>query len=466
MSKEKKLIKNTLIFAIGNFSTKFLTFLLLPFYTYYLTTSDYGFVDLVSTTISFFIPIISFQIMDGCYRYLIVTEDEEERSKVISNSFIIVLKNILFANLVYIILNMFIDLKYSFLILIQFNAAILSAFVQQSIRGLKKNYVYSIAGIISTLCMLSSNIILIAVLGLRAEGLMISTTIAYIITFIYIIVSTKFLRYIKFRYNDKALSKELISYSVPLIPNYVNWWIMNVSDRIIINLFIGISGNGIYAIANKFPQIIQMMCNMFNMAWQESAILEYDKEERDTFYSQIFNNYAKILLSSMILMLSITRILFNIGINEKFADAYIYIPFLYFGVVFSTFASFYGTGYQSSKNTKGAFRSSILGSIMNILVNILLVQYIGLMAASISTMMAFLTMWIYRIFDTRKYFNIKVEWKKFIALMLLTIVYIIIYYVNDNIIISSVSILGAIVTWCLFNKEIILQILNKAIKRR
>ena len=63
MSKEGTLVKNTIIYAIGNFGSKILSFLLLPFYTYYLSTNDYGYFDLITTTISLLTPIITFQKM-------------------------------------------------------------------------------------------------------------------------------------------------------------------------------------------------------------------------------------------------------------------------------------------------------------------------------------------------------------------------------------------------------------------
>lgn len=466
MSKEKRLIKNTIIFTIGNFSTKMLSFLLLPFYTYYLSTADYGFVDLVSTTISFFIPIITFQLMDGCYRYLITQEKEEEKKKVISSAVYIVLRNLLIANILFVILNIFIKLNYSVLIFLQFNLAIMASFLQQAIRGLKKNHIYTMAGIISTFCMLLSNIFLIVVVGLKAEGLIISTIVSYVVIAFYITIATKFYRYIDLRKKDVSLMKELKKYSIPLIPNYLNWWIMNVSDRLVINLFLGMSSNGIYAIANKFPQAFQMLTKMFNMAWQESAITEYDSKERDAFYSSIFNNYSTILLTSLIVMLSMGRILFKVGINEKFSEAYYYVPFLFYGVIFSTFSSFYGTGYQSSKNTKGAFSSSVLGSILNILINIILIPYIGLYAASVSTMLSFALMWIYRIFDTRKYIKIKIKWNKFIILFAISILYVVIYYIKISFIEQIISIVIAGGIFIIGNKNIFTTVLRKILRKR
>lgn len=55
-SKYKKLVKNSVVFFIGNLGSKVITFLIVPFYTYYLTTAEYGTADLVTTTVNLLVP--------------------------------------------------------------------------------------------------------------------------------------------------------------------------------------------------------------------------------------------------------------------------------------------------------------------------------------------------------------------------------------------------------------------------
>ena len=66
--------------------------------------------------------------------------------------------------------------------------------------------------------------------------------------------------------------KQLVAYSYPLIPNNICWWIINVSDRTLINIFLGAAANGIYAIACKIPNFCASVFNVFNISWQEAAI--------------------------------------------------------------------------------------------------------------------------------------------------------------------------------------------------
>ena len=81
MSRGKSLIKNTMIITIGKISTQLITFLLLPVYTALLTTEEYGIVDLLNTLVSLCIPVVTFQIEQALFRYLIDNRNNENEKK-------------------------------------------------------------------------------------------------------------------------------------------------------------------------------------------------------------------------------------------------------------------------------------------------------------------------------------------------------------------------------------------------
>ena len=76
MNREKQLVKNTVIITIGKICTQMISFFLLPLYTSILTTEEYGVVDLLNTLVSLFIPIVTFQIEQAVFRYLINTRND------------------------------------------------------------------------------------------------------------------------------------------------------------------------------------------------------------------------------------------------------------------------------------------------------------------------------------------------------------------------------------------------------
>ncbi|UZW14977.1 oligosaccharide flippase family protein [Clostridium pasteurianum] len=456
MNKEKTLIKNTIIYAIGNFGSKILSFLLVPLYTYYLSTNDYGYFDLITTTIMLLIPIITFQIYDGLYRYLLDSKSNKELSNIISNSFFITIRNLLIFNTIYIIFIQFKMFKYEYLILLQINFNIISNLFAQIARGLKKNIQYSISGILSTFITLSSNVLFIVVINLRVGSLITANILASISIIIYLEYNLKIHKYIKIKLRNKIIKKQLIIYSVPLIPNVISWWLMKVSDRYFLTFYKGMEANGIYAVSNKFPSILIMLNSIFYLAWQESAIIEYKSKDKNQFYTKMFNVLMNIQFCSVIILISFTKFIMKFMVNGDFVSAWIYVPFLYMGTIFNSFSSFYGTGYLSSKDTMGAFYTSIIGGIVNVIINITLIPIIGIQAASFATMISFLVMWIVRLWQTKKYFRIDIKVKNLIILSIISIVFIVFYY-NKNYILNIIMMVLSIIIFIVFNKNLIIK---------
>jgi len=454
MKREVKVIKNTLIYAVGNFASKFLGFLLLPLYTGYLSVEDFGYYDLILITVSLFLPIVTLQIFDGLYRYLLGASNEIEKNTVISNSFFIVIRNLIVFNILYFIIIVWIDLKYEILILLYLNLLILSQMFTETARGLKENVVYSIAGFIGTCISLFFSIVTVAFLNMKIEGLLISLIFSSIGAILFIEFKLKITKRININVKEKSMSKDLLQYSIPLIPNVINWWVMNVSDRYLLNYFIDLNANGIYAVANKFPSILMIVNTIFYMAWQESAITEHNSEDRDKYYTKMFNTYLKLQWCAVLILLAITKPLMEIVVKSNFEEAWLYVPFLYFAVIFSSFSSFYGIGFQSSKETKGAFTSSVIGSAINLILSIILLPLIGIQGATLSTLVAFLAMWVIRIYQTKKYFIIKIEGTTFVFLMLISILFLYLYYINTFLTTVILLVLSLVITY-LLNKGLI-----------
>lgn len=455
MSKEGTLVKNTIIYAIGNFGSKMLSFLLVPFYTYYLSTNDYGYFDLITTTVILLTPIITFQIYDGLYRFLLDSKSDDEASKIISNSFFVVIRNLIVFAIGYIILVQFKSFRYQYIILIQIILGILAAFHTQIARGLRKNIQYSISGILATIVILISNIFFITVMNLGVGSLITSNALSSIAVILYLEFRLKIHKYLKIRLNDKVIKKELVLFSIPLIPNLISWWFMNVSDRYFLALYKGIESNGIYAISNKFPAILVILNTIFSLAWQESAISEYDSKDKNEFYTKMFNVLMSIQFTLVILLVSFTKLIMKFMVNNTFSEAWIYVPFLYVSTIFSSFSSFYGTGYLSSKDTIGAFYTSVVGGVINIVGNIILIPFIGIQGAALSTMISFLLMWLMRLKQTRKYFKVNIDLKKLILLSAFLGLFILVYYNNSSKVLEILMMILSITIFFAFNRSLI-----------
>ena len=461
MSREKKLFKNTMIYALGNFSSKGLVFLMLPLYTSFLTPKEFGSYDLIVTIVTLLVPVISFQIQEGSYRYILDEKDYQKKYQVVSSAIQIIVRNLIVSNILYLLCISFFNINYSLLIMLYYNVYIFSEIYLQVARGFQQNLDYAIAGIINTVVNLISTLVLTVGFHLKIEGLLISVIIGFITSLVYLEIKIKVLKNIKLFNKNTEISSKLVRYSLPLIPNILNWWIINVSDRLLLAHFIGVEANGIYAIANKFPSILIIMNSIFYLAWQESAITEYRSKDKNEFYSQMFNGFMKFQVSCLLVLLAFSPIFIHLFVDSQFKEAYKYMPFLYIGAVFSSFSSFYGTGFQSAKETKGAFYSSVAGSLLNIILNLLLIPYIGIQGAAVSTMVAFLVMWVMRIYQTKKYFSIKLDVKHLLVLVAITAIFTMIYFNIKGLLPQVIFIFASLSIALFYNKKLCYKLLKR-----
>ena len=133
---------------------------------------------------------------------------------------------------------------------------------------------------------------------------------------------------IKFSVHDRKLLKEMMKYSIPLIPSEIGHWVISVSDRLIITFFLGSSFNGLYAISAKFPTLIVSIYNLFNMSWQETVSLHIKDADINDYISKTFSNVLNLFSSAVALLCALLPFIYEIIIGEDFLDSYKYILIL------------------------------------------------------------------------------------------------------------------------------------------
>ena len=334
-SRYKKLINNSFIFAIGDLGSKGITLLLVPFYTFFLSQSEYGLIDIIQVTINLLIPLLSLSVYEAVLRYVM---DNRDISGVFTNGFFITVVSsliILFTTLLlFLFSNQTLIIYSSVLIIIQ----LFHNLILQFIRALGKIKIFAISGIITAICLGVFNILLIGILKLGIIGYLFAGTMSILVSTLYMNSKVNIIQYINPSKIRKDVIKKQVNYSLPLMPNSIMWWVINASSRYFILIFAGTVFNGLFAVASKIPGIFSIFNSIFFKAWQLSAIEEYNSDEKGKFYSTIFNYYQQFLFLANALALIFIKPIFLIASDEKFYNAWIYVPFL---LVASLFSSFY-----------------------------------------------------------------------------------------------------------------------------
>ena len=434
MSRSKELVKNTAILTIGKMCTQFVSFLLLPLYTALLSTEEYGIVDLFTTYISLILPLVCWQLDQGIFRFMIDFREDKRKTKVLFSSIASVnIIQVLIVGLVYLCVQSFISSEYKLYLLIGVVLNFFSGLLMQFARGLGDMLTYSVSSFLAAASTVVLNVIFVALLEFGAHGMFIATMCGIAINCIYLFIKEKAWKYYSLKLVDFSLIKDVCSYSLPLVPNQISGWILSASDRTIIARFLSVAENGVYSVANKFSNLVGTFYGFFNLAWVETISVHYKDDDRDEFIGSMMETVANLFVSVCVGIISIMPFVFPIMVNEQYRESYYQIPILMVAVIFQILVGLYSAIYIALKKSSIIARTTIAGAIINIIVDLALIKFIGLYAASISTLVAYASTALYRRIDIKKYIQIKVNILNMLINISIIAFVIIAYYINNSV---------------------------------
>lgn len=460
-SKYTKLVKNTALFAIGNFSTKILTFLIVPLYTYVLTTEEYGRIDLFTTTISFLIPIVTLQVQEAMIRYLLGKEIDDHTA--VSNCWATYLCGAILSIAIFPLYKIYFKttfLALFFTLLLLCNS--FNSIFTHYLRAIGKNIAYTIKGIVDTTVLLSLNVVFLVVLKLGMMGYLYSMLASQTVGVFYLLIIGQLWNKLNFRSLEKDWLKKMLLFSIPLIPNSLMWWVMSAGDKYIINYFLGDSANGIYSLSLKIPTIITLFYSIFFQAWQMSAIEENNAEGRRQFYETVYKLTNALLAGMIACIIVCIKPLYVLIMSERFAPAWSFVPILALGTAFNCQSSFFGVVYTTSEKTRKAFVTTALGAIMNVFFNFLFIRPLGLQGVAIGTCLGYVVVSLIRARDCQKEIHMSFDIARTaVAIVLLTVQSVVtILFGNVEIAIAGVVSICAIIV--LYRTEVE-EIVSKAV---
>lgn len=429
MGKYSRLGKNTLLVFIGNAGSKLIGLLMLPFYTHWLSVEDYGTTDIITVYVTFLMGIITCSISEAIFIFPKGQELTKQKKYFSSGIFFLSISFSITA-LIFSFLNA-ISIRYNihnsffeniWLIYGMLISMILQQFIQQFTRSIDKMLIYSITGIILTGFTALLAFLFIPLWGVN--GYVLSIIAANMIAAFYSIFFSKGYQYFSIQTISIVSCKEMLKYSIPLIPNGIMWWLVNAFNRPLMETYLGMHAIGIFAVSNKFPGILSMIFTVFISSWQISVLEEFGKKDYELFFNRIFRI---VMVGLIFIFLGITlssKLLVSIFATEEYTEAWKYIPMLTLGAMFSCISGFIGSNFSATRESKYFFYSSVWGAAASILLNFLLIPILDIWGVSLSILLSFAVMAITRIWYGWKYVHITDLWKYFcmIGMSLLLII--------------------------------------------
>jgi O-antigen/teichoic acid export membrane protein len=415
-NKYKSLAQNTVLFGIGTFGSKILSFLLIRFYTDLLDPEEMSTVGIVMQTVFLLIPLASFCVEEAILKFVIGKRDYEVRSQAFTNGFItIFLGNIAFLIVVAPFLNFVADLKGR--ILLSALCIFMSGYRsinQMFLRATNRIKLFTYDGIQTTFILFMCNIVFMAVFRWGATGYILSNAIADFISGTFMLLVSKSYTYVNFKSVNAKLLRKMLMFSGPLIPTVILWWLVTFSDTYMIRYIAGAEANGLYTAAIKIPAVITIVSTVICQAWRMSAIIEIHSEDSKRFFGVVFNAFQSIMYIAAAGLLLLIKPFTSVLLAEDYFIAYRLTPLLIVGTVLTCFCTFVSAVYNADGKTKHSMWTAFISVAVHIVLNFIFIPMYAAGGAALSGFISYGLCFAIRLYDTRRIINYRVDMYKLV----------------------------------------------------
>lgn len=389
--------KNAIYYSVGEIVPRVVGFLLLPLYTRYLSSADFGILSYTNTFNLFLYTIGTLSLNSYALRFYFLKGREEQKDMLGTVAISIGIVNLLILGLAYLILPGAIDYYeiqvpwkpfFQLALITNFmDSFCIVPFVIYRVKGAAKKYVS--LGISKTLCMAAITIYMVCYLKGGLEAYYWSQIIVHIpFTIIYIIILSHHVNY-RFRW---PILKEGLNFSLPLIPASIGYILLNASDRIILERNVLMSELGVYNMAVTFSLALGVVVQGMSRAFEPELYGRYEKVDYQDFLRKIKSLYFTIVVIGGLAISIFSKEVFVLMTSEQFHRGYIYCPILVAMVCLQSMNNLYGMILSGDKRTKRQAVSTIVGGCVSVVLNILLIPKFGIMMAACTQLLCMFVM--------------------------------------------------------------------------
>lgn len=333
---KRKALESLSIYLTTSFLAKSLSFLLLPWFTNYLSPTDFGVINLFSGGITFLTPLIAMGVIYNLSIDYYKIKYEENIQKVYHGILIAIFISVCVFLLVLLFAkqieqNFHIPITFIYYIPIVALMNFLFDLLTLIYRLEEKPYLFSMLVISKLLIELGLSYILIKFLNLGLEGRIDGIAISFIISFCFIISYLIKNRKVTFNFNLQNFKDDFKLGAIGII-SQTSVFVLFSSDRFIISYILGNKETGIYSIGGSFAfiliAVISACLNYFTPKFYKSL-----SEKNFISFRSNFKYYAIIISIATLLIIIITPFIFHYFINIQFYSG-LKIFFILIGGIF------------------------------------------------------------------------------------------------------------------------------------
>lgn len=403
--KYTTLVSNTLLFAVSNFSSKFLSIFIRVYLSYAFESPDVmGVSALMQQVANLLIPVISLGMSYGVIRYGL------DKSNDLSSVFVGGLTSIGVGFCGMVVLWPLVALipgaaEYLVLLYLCVLVSCLRTLCTQFIRSRLLNRLVAVDGVLTTLSLFGFYLLFLNGFKMGATGYLLAMACSDALSAVFVFIAGHCRPYLDFKKFDRGMWFSMLRYCIPMIPASISFWIINASDMFYVRQmsggYQGRSGDywvGLLSAGYFLPQIITIMGTIFFEAWQLSAVTE--EEDREAFFSSIFRVYASVLfccVAGIVLLCRPLMLLFR----ADYYDAWRMVPFLAMGSMCTCLNQFLNTVYVVYKRSTSSLVTMLAGAVLNLILNYFFILLFGPWGVTLASFLSLLLVFLLRAWSTR-----------------------------------------------------------------
>ena len=395
--RTKLFLDNFLVYGLGGMISKFIPMIMLPIITRLYPSSEYiGLNDLSQTFISFAQALAVCGMYDAMFRIFFDYKELEDQKKVCSTALGFVAGTTVILTILCYIFRQSIarlyfgDVKYEPLVIITIIGFLLSStnqIVSAPTRIQNKRKVFLVTNTISPVISYA-----IAIPLILKGYYLIAIPLAHILAVLTVEVSFIFLNkgYFGFRSFDKSKIKELLIIGLPLLPNFLIYWIYNSADKVMIAQILGNEATGVYSVASRIGHISNLIYTAFAGGWQYFAFSTMNDDDQVQMKSNIYEYLGVISFAASVLLMAVSKIGFKILFPEQYLGGFIVAPYLFLSPLLLMLYQVVANQFTIVKKTYMNLLALSAGAIINIILNYFMIRNIGIEGASIATITGYI----------------------------------------------------------------------------
>jgi O-antigen/teichoic acid export membrane protein len=419
------IIKDTLIYGIGNVLAKGMSFLMAIVYTHFIITKDMGAYGYVSVIMALLFSIIEMGSGNAFARYYFEYKDETSKKTLTSSILLFYLFICLVVITPLVVMHerlankMFDTAQYNNLLLLAILSQpilLFSSFFDQIFRNQFKATIFIIFSNIRTILTITIAFLLLIYTGLGVLSLVLANLAALLLP---LPIKIYTLRNSWSYTIDLGMLKKIVKYGIPFIPTGIAYWIFSSIDRVMLEEMSSLEEVGVYTIAAGLSGIVSLFTTAIGQAWAPRAIDLYEKnpEAAKDVYSRFFSILIFGVGSVVFISGLFAKELIVTFLHSSYHQAFIPALILIIGLSFQATTQVISIGIYLRKKTIYFFYISLLTAIFNIAMNYLLIPLFHGKGAAIATCLSYVLLTVLLFVTSQLLYRTKYNWKSVAAFL-------------------------------------------------